>query len=371
MVASPVNNHSNVTPGTVYDPKTGEKKATDPNKDRSTFLQLLTTQLKNQDPTSPADTNQVTQQIALLSQVEQQTKSNSYLEQLVSMFTQNSSKDAVGYIGSKVEAAGNKSDLSNGTASFEYDLPAGVDKATINVYDANSKLVYSSDKAPISSGRNKFDWNGKNAKGDEMAAGAYTFEIKAVDASKRELTATTYTTGIVQGVQNKDGVSNLSLGSFTIPTTSVLKIAGTPATQDPVNYIGRIIEAEGNKGDLSGGKASFEYDLPDDVEKATVSIYKTDGTLVYTGDGTTIAGRNKVVWDGTNASGEDMPAGTYTFTVKATGKNDAPVAATTYTTGVVKAVETQNGVSRLSLGSFTIPMNSILKVSNPPYVAAA
>ena len=50
------------------------------------FLKLLTTQLKNQDPTEPADTNQMTQQIASLSQVEQQINTNSNLEKLIAMY---------------------------------------------------------------------------------------------------------------------------------------------------------------------------------------------------------------------------------------------------------------------------------------------
>ena len=49
----------------------------------STFLNLLTTQLKNQDPTSPMDTNQFTQQLVMYSQVEQQIQSNSNLKTLI------------------------------------------------------------------------------------------------------------------------------------------------------------------------------------------------------------------------------------------------------------------------------------------------
>jgi len=48
------------------------------------FLTLLTTQLQNQDPLNPTDTNQFTQQITQMSGVEQQLLSNQLLQQLVS-----------------------------------------------------------------------------------------------------------------------------------------------------------------------------------------------------------------------------------------------------------------------------------------------
>ena len=50
----------------------------------TTFLQLLTTQLKNQNPLDPLDTNQFTQQLVQFAQVEQQMKSNDQLSSLVS-----------------------------------------------------------------------------------------------------------------------------------------------------------------------------------------------------------------------------------------------------------------------------------------------
>ena len=212
------------TVGTIYDPKTGASKATDPNKDRDNFLFLLTTQLKNQDPTNPTDTNQVTQQIALLSQVEQQTKSNSFLEKLVGMYTQSQANTAVNYIGRQVEAAGNKGELKNSKASFVYTLPAGVDKTTVNIFDADKKLVYSGNGTTIA-GRNTVIWDGSNStNGTQMKDGAYTFEVQAKDANNKDVETTTLTTGTVYAVETKDGVNSLSLGSFSIPLDTILSV---------------------------------------------------------------------------------------------------------------------------------------------------
>ena len=70
----------------------------------NSFLTLLTTQLKNQDPTSPLDTNQFTQQITQMTGVEQQLLSNQLLQQLVS--AQGGVASAANLIGETVTAPG-------------------------------------------------------------------------------------------------------------------------------------------------------------------------------------------------------------------------------------------------------------------------
>jgi hypothetical protein len=76
----------------------------------STFLNLLTTQLKNQDPTSPMDTNQFTQQLVMYSQVEQQIQSNANLKTLIAQGQSTASQMAMDYLGKKVS-------IMNGQAS--------------------------------------------------------------------------------------------------------------------------------------------------------------------------------------------------------------------------------------------------------------
>jgi flagellar basal-body rod modification protein FlgD len=74
--------------------------------DFDTFLQLLTTQLRNQDPLEPMDTNQFTQQLVQFSGVEQQIQTNSYLENLITSTEAQSVNAAVNYLGSTVTVAG-------------------------------------------------------------------------------------------------------------------------------------------------------------------------------------------------------------------------------------------------------------------------
>src|SRR3954466_8260244 len=89
-----------------------------------TFLTLLTTQLKNQDPTSPMDSNQFTQQLVEFSQVEQQIDANTNLKTLISQGTSQAGTFATSYLGKRVSVTNGQASLSSGAASWTYDLGA-------------------------------------------------------------------------------------------------------------------------------------------------------------------------------------------------------------------------------------------------------
>lgn len=193
------------------------------------FLKLLTTQLQNQDPTAPADTNQITQQIASLSQVEQQINTNNLLQKMMTMFNTSQVNSAVSYIGKQIDAAGNKIDLFNKQAAVVYELPAGASSVTVNITDSTGSVVFSGDGTKVA-GRNQMIWNGQNSiSGADMPNGAYTFSVQAKDSAGKDMDVTTYTTGIVTAVETKDGTNSLSIGSFSVPISDVRSIytAGT------------------------------------------------------------------------------------------------------------------------------------------------
>src|SRR5258706_16176898 len=88
----------------------------------NTFLALLTTQLKNQDPLSPLDSNQFTQQLVQMTGVEQQINTNDLLKQLVSN-TSGGVATAVSLIGKDVKAVTDTAHVSGGKAQWTYNPP--------------------------------------------------------------------------------------------------------------------------------------------------------------------------------------------------------------------------------------------------------
>ena len=200
--------------------------STDLSSNYQDFLKLLTTQLQNQDPTAPADTNQLTQQIATLSSVEQQIDMNKNLQSLISLYTNSQNQNAVSYIGKQVEMDGNQGVLAGGQAAFVYDLPAGAASAQVVIKDSTGAVVFTGAGTAIA-GRNQALWNGLNdTTGNTMPDGDYTFTVTAKDSAGKALDGvTTKTSGIVRSVDtDSTGTSTLSLGDISVPIAKVLSV---------------------------------------------------------------------------------------------------------------------------------------------------
>lgn len=180
------------------------------------FLKLLTTQLQNQDPTAPTDTNQLTQQIATLSQVEQQINTNTNLQKLISLFNTTTMNSVVGYIGKQVETDGDKGVLQNSKASFVYNLEKDADAVDVSILDDTGKQVLKASGTKVA-GRNEVLWDGKDGGGNQLPDGTYTIKVTAKDPSGADIKATTSTVGVVTSVDSQaDGTTVLTMGDVTV-----------------------------------------------------------------------------------------------------------------------------------------------------------
>ena len=192
----------------------------------STFLTLLTTQLQNQDPTSPLDTNQFTQQLVQMTGVQQQLLSNELLQTLVN---QNGGSGgvsaAVGLIGKSVHAASGTAVLSGGQATWSYDLPSDAASGTLTVANASGKTVWSGPASDLGKGSHDFTWNGKSSSGAQLADGdSYTLSVSAKDANGQAVAATTGLHGVVSSVESVNGVAMLNIGKSQVPYTNVTEV---------------------------------------------------------------------------------------------------------------------------------------------------
>src|ERR1700741_3804615 len=105
-----------------------------------TFLTLLTTQLKNQNPLDPLDTNQFTQQLVQFAGVEQQLKQNEQLGTLISIEKSAQPTPALAYFGSTVAVDGQTATLANGEATWSLQVPKPVN-ATVTIKNATGQTV--------------------------------------------------------------------------------------------------------------------------------------------------------------------------------------------------------------------------------------
>ena len=155
----------------------------------TTFLQLLTTQLKNQDPLSPMDTNQFTQQLVEFAGVEQQMKTNDTLSTLVSLQQSAQTTQALSLVGATVVVNGTTAQLANGSAvwSLSATQPA---TATITITAPSGQTVYST-SGTVNPGNQIFTWDGVGNDGTTWPAGNYTLTATAVTAAGQSTTITT------------------------------------------------------------------------------------------------------------------------------------------------------------------------------------
>ncbi|HEY2659890.1 MAG TPA: flagellar hook capping FlgD N-terminal domain-containing protein [Caulobacteraceae bacterium] len=195
-----------------------------------TFLSLLTTQLKNQDPLSPLDTNQFTQQLTQMTGVEQQLLSNQLLQQLVTANQSSGLNDAVSLIGKSATASGSSATLTSGSASWPYTLSTPAASGTVSVVNSGGTVVWTGPLTATNAGSSTFNWNGKDSTGTQQAnGGTYTLKISATDASGAPVTVTNGVNGLVTAAQQVNGVTMVTINGVQVPLSTVTGVNSASA----------------------------------------------------------------------------------------------------------------------------------------------
>lgn len=192
-----------------------------------TFLTLLTTQLKNQNPLDPLDTNAFTQQLVQFTSVEQQLKTNEFLQAMM-LSNQTAAADAgVGYIGRMVTASGARSELVNGKAqwNFAVDKPAQI---SATVRDSAGNVVFTK-QGSVQQGESIFTWDGIGDDGKAKPAGSYSITIEGRDADGKLVNVLTEMTGEVRGVDLSGSEPVLLVGNARVNMSSVLSVRAKTA----------------------------------------------------------------------------------------------------------------------------------------------
>ena len=209
---------------TAYGSKTEEASKT-LSADMNTFLKLLTTQLKYQDPLDPTDTSEFTSQLVQYSNVEQAIQTNKKLDSLITLNNNNLGAQAVSYIGKVAQVLGDVMPLENGQAQATYTLDKDVVSAVVMVKNSNGEIVYSETGNKIA-GTHTFKWDGKDKNGNQLEDGAYQILVNATTGTG-ETPASVITTilGKVTGVASDSNGVYIGLGdSVTANLNDILTI---------------------------------------------------------------------------------------------------------------------------------------------------
>jgi flagellar basal-body rod modification protein FlgD len=194
-----------------------------------TFLSLLTTQLRNQNPLEPLDTNEFTQQLVQFTSVEQQLKTNDYLEALV-LGNQNTAgsqyaanNQAISMIGTTVVAQSSVTTLKDGAAEWTFTLGKSAPNSEVTIRNDTGAIVFTK-QLSLSEGQASFEWDGKDESGLDYPEGNYSITINAQDADSNHVTALTQVRGEVDSVDLTGDLPVLMVGGARINLDAVLSV---------------------------------------------------------------------------------------------------------------------------------------------------
>jgi len=188
----------------------------------TTFLQLLTTQLQNQDPLSPMDTNQFTAQLVQFASVEQQMKSNDSLSTLVSLQQAAQTTSALQLVGATVVVNGATSALANGQATWTLNSTQPA-TTTISVADSTGRTAYTA-AGTVNAGATTFNWNGVGNDGTVWPPGNYTLTATGTAANGQTTAISTQIQAPVDSVDLTQTPPLLSVAGQNYTLNQIQKI---------------------------------------------------------------------------------------------------------------------------------------------------
>ena len=167
------------------------KSSTGIGADFNTFLGLLTTQLKNQDPTKAMDTQEMTNQLVQFASVEQQISMNGNLDKLISLQQATQLTAAAPLLGRVVEVASDRIALQGGTGTLRLPAAGAATTARVTVLDAAGRTLRQ-EEVTLGAAPTDWQWDGRNAAGKQQPDGAYRIAVagRDKDGAPQEVAAT-------------------------------------------------------------------------------------------------------------------------------------------------------------------------------------
>ena len=192
------------------------------------FLQLLTTQLQNQNPLSPLDTNQFTQQLVEFAGVQQQLNTNDSLATLVSLQQTAQSTQALNFVGKTAVVKGATAPLTatsstTNEAVWLLSVPSA-STLDVTITAANGQTVFSGTYNAAAGNSQPFTWDGTGNDGTQYPAGSYTLTATAKDAANNSVAVTTQVEGVVNSVDLTQSPPLLSIGGQTFTVNQIQSI---------------------------------------------------------------------------------------------------------------------------------------------------
>lgn len=188
----------------------GSDQKTSDSMGQDTFLKLLTTQLKNQDPLKPLDNSAFLGQLAQISTVSGIQSLQDSVDALASSMGGAQVLQASQLVGHEVLVESDKGYLADSGAMNGAAQVSSSGKLSVDIVDGSGQVVRTLDLGTQAKGLSHFSWDGNDADGTRMAAGSYTMRARLTDA-EGQIALTTQAAGVVRGVTLGSGGVSLQL----------------------------------------------------------------------------------------------------------------------------------------------------------------
>ena len=181
--------------------------------DFNTFLTLLTTQIKNQSPTDPLDTNQMTNQLVQFASVEQQISMNQNLQRMLALEQASQLTASAPLIGRNVEVEAEQISLQDGVGTLKLPAAGASQLAQITIRGSGDRIMRQ-ETVQLGAGPKTWSWNGRDASGTAMPNAGYKVSVTGSGAGGRVETLPFTTIGTVTGAERVGGDVKLLLGQL-------------------------------------------------------------------------------------------------------------------------------------------------------------
>lgn len=187
--------------------------------DYTMFLRLLTTQMQNQDPLSPMDSSQYTQQLVQYSQVEQSIQQTGALKDILARLGSQDMMQASALIGKQATYSGSSAGLSAASpAQWAWEIDGAPTSLVASIRDASGREV---EHRTLSPNARSLQWDGALSSGGTAPEGSYSLTLDARDANGKALAPRISAAGMVSSVsRTEDGIS-LTINNISVPLSDV------------------------------------------------------------------------------------------------------------------------------------------------------
>ncbi|HWT99213.1 MAG TPA: flagellar hook assembly protein FlgD [Terriglobales bacterium] len=187
---------------------------------------------------------------------------------------------------------------------------------------------------------------------------------------------------LTKQLQNQDPLNPMDTAQFTnqlVQFSSVeqqinqnkrldqlISLQSSTNTYAAANFLGKDVAVNSDQLSLKDGKASFQYTIENQAAKALLRITDAKGNLVAIQEANSGVGTYQVNWNGTDATGNQLPDGQYQVSVQYEDANGKDYSAPITVYGTVDSADVKDGQVSVNVGSVNYPVDQIEKIVQAP-----